>query len=49
MRWTPPTPSVSVFLQPEKRAPQTHINTLIYHRSAVPTRRGGKVTATVPL
>lgn len=49
MRWVHPTPSVSVFLQPEKRAPQTHINTLIYHRPAAPTQQGGKVTVTVPL
>lgn len=50
MKWIPPlTPSVSVFLQPEKRGPQTHINTLIYHRSAAPTQQGAKVTVTVPL
>lgn len=45
----PLTRSVSVFLQPKKRAPQTHINTLIYHHSTVSVQQGGKVTATVPL
>lgn len=44
----PPPRSVSVFLQPKKRAPQTHINTLIYHHSTVSVHHGGK-TATVPL
>lgn len=45
----PLSQSVSVFLQPEKRGPQTHINTLIYHRSTARVQQGGKVTATVPL
>lgn len=38
-----------MFLQPKKRAPQTHINTLIYHPSTISVQQGGKVTATVPL
>lgn len=45
----PPFTSIIVFSQPEKQAPQSHINTLIYNRPAAPTQHGGRVTTTLPV